>query len=366
MNRQNGKKLCACGLAMLLFAVSLLPAGASDLSLSAHDGTVSVILADSVKILTGFAPGETLAAAAERFDCRDHMLFMNMDGEVLTDGAALLYTGVPVLVTDGDQVLDVGVFAVWGDLDGNGAATTADARRILRAATRLEELGALPAAAADCNADGRVNTTDARLALRAAVGLADLDNQIGAVPDDSEPVAIYAYYTGEDPQAGTRLSVESIKVIAVYSDARYAVVTDAFTVAPEDLTSAVPGEAVFTVTWRDLSCEMRVTFTAREAESYYPDSFVPDYDTFAGVQYTKVYHQIDYIAYTYTAERNITDYILFESYLSYLESCGFTCTQKSVDSRMVGALYANLAQNAAVAVIYDFGMKQIIIAVGSG
>ena len=64
MNRQNGKKLCACGLAMLLFAVSLLPAGATDLSLSAHDGTVSVILADSVKILTGFAPGETLAAAA--------------------------------------------------------------------------------------------------------------------------------------------------------------------------------------------------------------------------------------------------------------------------------------------------------------
>ncbi len=65
---------------------------------------------------------------------------------------------------------------LWGDVDGNGKADSADARLALRASVGLETIreGTNAFAAADSNHDGRIGSDDARLILRASVGLEKL------------------------------------------------------------------------------------------------------------------------------------------------------------------------------------------------
>ena len=60
-----------------------------------------------------------------------------------------------------------------GDIDGDGAIASADARLALRAAVGLDELTRTKRAAADVNGDGEVTAADAREILRTAVGLTD-------------------------------------------------------------------------------------------------------------------------------------------------------------------------------------------------
>ena len=60
---------------------------------------------------------------------------------------------------------------MYGDLDGNGEITSADARLALRASVGLESLSAEAAAAADVNGDNTLSAGDARLILRYAAGL---------------------------------------------------------------------------------------------------------------------------------------------------------------------------------------------------
>ena len=63
----------------------------------------------------------------------------------------------------------------FGDADGDGSVTAADARLTLRAAVSLESIGAEQPAflQADADRDGTLTAADARLILRAAVGLYD-------------------------------------------------------------------------------------------------------------------------------------------------------------------------------------------------
>lgn len=58
-----------------------------------------------------------------------------------------------------------------GDVDGDGAVTSADARKALRAAARLEELSPEERKAADMDNDGKVGASDAREILRRAAKL---------------------------------------------------------------------------------------------------------------------------------------------------------------------------------------------------
>ena len=61
--------------------------------------------------------------------------------------------------------------ALLGDVNGNGAVTTDDARTLLRAAISLAPLKTKMLPYADLNADGNVTVSDARLALRIALSL---------------------------------------------------------------------------------------------------------------------------------------------------------------------------------------------------
>lgn len=64
--------------------------------------------------------------------------------------------------------------AFWGDLNGDYAVTSADARIALRAAVGLEKLPAHILARADFNRHGKLTSGDARTLLRIAVGLESL------------------------------------------------------------------------------------------------------------------------------------------------------------------------------------------------
>ena len=62
----------------------------------------------------------------------------------------------------------------WGDVNGDGRITAADARKVLRAAVKLEALTAAAAARADIAGNGVVNAAIARDLLRIAVRLENL------------------------------------------------------------------------------------------------------------------------------------------------------------------------------------------------
>ena len=58
--------------------------------------------------------------------------------------------------------------SVTGDIDSDGKINAADARLILRASAKIEELTGVYYTAADVNLDGKVNAADARKTLRVA------------------------------------------------------------------------------------------------------------------------------------------------------------------------------------------------------
>lgn len=79
-----------------------------------------------------------------------------------------------------DEILELDVvendfecYAV-GDVDGNGAIKSDDARFILRVAVKLEAIDTSAFMKADVDGDGKITAADARLALRLATGLDDI------------------------------------------------------------------------------------------------------------------------------------------------------------------------------------------------
>lgn len=63
----------------------------------------------------------------------------------------------------------------FGDADGDGRITAADARAVLRRAARIISFTAAQDARADVDRDGKITANDARILLRVAAGLETLD-----------------------------------------------------------------------------------------------------------------------------------------------------------------------------------------------
>ena len=85
-------------------------------------------------------------------------------GEYIATGCRLNFETVDGKVTNY-------YVSVTGDIDSDGKVNAADARRILRAAAKIETLTGAYYIAADVNLDGAVNATDARKTLRVAADL---------------------------------------------------------------------------------------------------------------------------------------------------------------------------------------------------
>ena len=78
-----------------------------------------------------------------------------------------------------------------GDVDNDGLITPADARLVLRAAVKLDELTAYQIAVADLDMDGEITSSDARLVLRLAVGLPiDGVGIVDTLPDNPSPTEV--------------------------------------------------------------------------------------------------------------------------------------------------------------------------------
>lgn len=95
---------------------------------------------------------------------------LDANGNKLKNGT--LVTGCKVcLLTDYGMVLDSNVISVKGDIDSDGATTSADARLALRASVGLEKLTGAFIPAADVDGTKGVSSSDARLILRVSVGI---------------------------------------------------------------------------------------------------------------------------------------------------------------------------------------------------
>lgn len=66
--------------------------------------------------------------------------------------------------------------SVTGDIDSDGKVTAADARLVLRAAAKMDELTGAYYTAADVNLDGKVTAADARKTLRVAANIEFFEN----------------------------------------------------------------------------------------------------------------------------------------------------------------------------------------------
>ena len=129
------------------------------------------------------------------------------------------------------------------------------------------------------------------------------------------------------------------------------------------MTSLTAGKQTFTVSWQGLNAEFTVNFTKREPKSYYPDSKVPDYTGCTGVSALEANFYLEYITYTYPALDDMTDLVRFNTYLNYLEQCGFTRVTVQRDSEKIVAAYRNAGEDAQTVIIYDFVGKRIYVAV---
>ena len=356
-------------LAWILAAALCLPLSVSafavgDDSLTRHADTVSVSYYNSVKIISGFTAGETFGGAAHMFADNGNIQFVDLsEKRLINDLTADVFTGALICATENAVVKDMGLMAVFGDLNGDGKVTSVDARLALRHAAALERLGAVAETAGDVDCSGRLNSADARRILRHAARLETIENPIGNVSDDSVPIAIHAYYTGGTAEAGTKLDLNAVKVIAVYSDARQAVVESGFEVSPDDLTSRVIGKKTFTVSWQGLSAEFTVDFTRRTAASFYPDSKVPDYTGYTGVSALEALYNPEYITYVYPAADETSDFVRFSMYMNYLGQCGFTASASTTESSRIIAAFTKADNDARVALIYVYAGNRIYVAV---
>lgn len=334
-----------------------------NISLNSHDGTVNIDYYESMKVITGFVPGDTVDSARAKFVCSDKLLFISPDGKSIGDGNSVLFSGEFICAADGNSVKDIGIICVFGDIDGNGRVTTADARAILRCALSLDSLSVVQRFASDCNNDGKVSSKDARTVLRAALKLDSISNPYADSGNNSaQAVAVYAYYTGGNVPAGTYLDLNNIKVLAVYSDASTKNITSGFTVEPTPLTSVAPGKKSFTVNWNGLKSTFTVTFTESIAEKYYSGSKVPDYGEYADTSVLRTEHGIGFVTYIYSVKSAVTDFAKYESYLNYLLSCGFTVTGKTVEGGKCIAVLEKKGGGKA-ATVYDFTNNLLYIAV---
>ena len=92
------------------------------------------------------------------------------DGKAV-ENTSLIGTGMILTMADGSKKEIV----VYGDVDGNGKITAADARKALRASVSLEKYKETSAQykAANVESKNKISASDARLILRASVGLED-------------------------------------------------------------------------------------------------------------------------------------------------------------------------------------------------
>ncbi len=117
----------------------------------------------------------TVAELMKKFTNSSVFAIYNADNRFISE-EDLITTGSRFNYATNDNWNTDYYISVTGDLDSDGRITAADARIVLRAAAKLENLDGAYAVAADVNLDGKVLASDARKTLLVAAGLERFDN----------------------------------------------------------------------------------------------------------------------------------------------------------------------------------------------
>ena len=134
------------------------------LSSGFSDSTSAKVSGSFIVAVAGKTAADILSQATAGSEIKDN------NGKTVNAGA-VIGTGMTIVLADGKKHTVV----VFGDVDGDGGISAADARLALRASVGLEDYkkDSPQYKAADVDGQDKVSAADARLILRASVGLED-------------------------------------------------------------------------------------------------------------------------------------------------------------------------------------------------
>lgn len=121
-------------------------------------------------IISGIAPNTTIKDALSKIDGGSFLKVFDKDGKEITDHSKYIGTGMQVRYMDGVSIYARADVVVGGDVNGDGAVSSADVEKLLKAVTNKLELDELEALAADVDKNEKVDVND----------IAKIANHIGA------------------------------------------------------------------------------------------------------------------------------------------------------------------------------------------
>ncbi len=129
--------------------------------------TSSVFTVDET-IISGVKTGVSVSTLLDGIDQKDCVSVYAADGTAVS-GEQLVASGMTVAIEHNGEMTRAYTLAVIGDVNGDGEATTIDARAILVSVVGGSVLNDWQQKAADYNGDSEVNTADVRELLRSIV-----------------------------------------------------------------------------------------------------------------------------------------------------------------------------------------------------
>ena len=139
-----------------------------DCAFTSNAGETSITISGSYPlrdgVLADVAAGTTVDALIAAMDHREALIVRNPDG---TQASGMVATGMTLELSQNGSIIDSAVIAVTGDLNGDAAVSSADARLILKALlNQTYALNDAQQVAADPDGDNTLTTGDARSILK--------------------------------------------------------------------------------------------------------------------------------------------------------------------------------------------------------
>ncbi len=125
-------------------------------------------------LVSNVAASQTLKMFRTNFENLESFKVFDRDNNLMIP-ADIIGTGFRLNYRDAKGKITNYYVCVKGDINGDGAVSAEDARKVLRASADIEALNNIAAVAADVNDDGTITAEDARIILRVSAQLQDFN-----------------------------------------------------------------------------------------------------------------------------------------------------------------------------------------------